>query len=228
MNIKWDNDIVTIALEGRIDSGNSDDVENEIHEAIGDKKPASVILDASALEYISSAGLRVILRLRKDNPTLRVINVSSEVFEVFEMTGVTEMMSVEKAYRQVSVEGCEEIGRGANGTIYRIDKDNVVKVFNDPDSLDDIQHEREVARLALILGIPTAISYDVVRVGNSYGSVFEFLNATSFSRMIADEPDKLDWCVQEYVKMLKLILTYRNNISLIKKNICRHKYRISK
>ena len=133
MNIKWDNDIVTIALEGRIDSGNSSDVENEIHEAIGDKKPASVILDASALEYISSAGLRVILRLRKDNPTLRVINVSSEVFEVFEMTGFTEMMSVEKAYRQVSVEGCEEIGRGANGTIYRIDKDNVVKVFNDPD-----------------------------------------------------------------------------------------------
>ena len=37
MNIKWDNDIVTIALEGRIDSGNSGDVENEIHEAIGDK-----------------------------------------------------------------------------------------------------------------------------------------------------------------------------------------------
>ena len=205
MNIKWDNDIVTIALEGRIDSGNSGDVENEIHEAIGDKKPASVILDASALEYISSAGLRVILRLRKDNPTLRVINVSSEVFEVFEMTGFTEMMSVEKAYRQVSVEGCEEIGRGANGTIYRVDKDNVVKVFNDPDSLDDIQHEREVARLALILGIPTAISYDVVRVGDSYGAVFEFLNATSFSRMIADEPEKLDWCVQEYVKMLKLI-----------------------
>lgn len=204
MNIKWDNDIVTIALEGRIDSGNSGDVENEIHEAIGDKKPASVILDASALEYISSAGLRVILRLRKDNPTLRLINVSSEVFEVFEMTGFTEMMSVEKAYRQVSVEGCEEIGRGANGTIYRVDKDNVVKVFNDPDSLDDIQHEREVARLALILGIPTAISYDVVRVGDSYGSVFEFLNATSFSRMIADEPEKLDWCVQEYVKMLKL------------------------
>jgi len=205
MDIKWDNDIVTIALEGRIDSGNSGDVENEIHEAIGDKKPSSVILDASALEYISSAGLRVILRLRKDNPTLRVINVSSEVFEVFEMTGFTEMMSVEKAYRQVSVEGCEEIGRGANGTIYRVDKDNVVKVFNDPDSLDDIQHEREVARLALILGIPTAISYDVVRVGDSYGSVFEFLNATSFSRMIANEPEKLDWCVQEYVKMLKLI-----------------------
>ena len=100
MDIKWENDIFTVALEGRIDSGNSGDVEAEIRGAIGDRKPASVVLDAGGLEYISSAGLRVILRLRKEHPSLRVINVSSEVYEVFEMTGFTEMMGVEKAYRR--------------------------------------------------------------------------------------------------------------------------------
>ncbi|MBQ2178012.1 MAG: ATP-binding protein, partial [Oscillospiraceae bacterium] len=93
----------------------------------------------------------------------------------------------------------------ANGTIYRIDQDNVVKVYNNADALADIQHEREVAKLALILGVPTAISYDVVKVGESYGSVFELLNARSFSKILANEPDKMDWCVQEYVKMLKTI-----------------------
>jgi len=205
MKITWDNDIITVPLEERIDSGNSADVENEIRRALDGKTASAVVLDASALDYISSAGLRIILRLRKEHPTLKVINVSSEVYEVFEMTGFTEMMDVEKAYRRVSIEGCEEIGRGANGAIYRIDKDNVVKVFKNADALDDIQHEREVARLALILGIPTAISYDVVRVGDSYGSVFELLNATSFSRILAEEPDRIDWCVQEYVKMLRLI-----------------------
>lgn len=205
MKIEWDNDNFTAALEGRIDSGNSQEVESVIQSAIGGRTPASVTLDAEALEYISSAGLRVILRLRKAYPSLSVINVSSEVYEVFEMTGFTEMMDIAKAYRRVSVEECEEIGRGANGTIYRIDKDNVVKVFNNPDSLGEIQHEREVARLALILGIPTAISYDVVRVGDTYGSVFEFLNAKSFSKILANEPERLDWCVQEYVKMLRLI-----------------------
>ena len=121
------------------------------------------------------------------------------------MTGFTEMMTVEKAYRVVSVEGCEEIGHGANGTIYRIDQDNVVKVYKNADALAEIQHEREVAKLALILGIPTAISYDVVRVGESYGSVFELLNARSFSKIIATEPEKLDWCVGEYVNMLRKI-----------------------
>lgn len=205
MNTSWNNDTITIRLEGRIDSGNASAIENEINDAMKDKEPSAVVLDAEGLDYISSAGLRVILRLRKKHPDLRVINVKSDVYEVFEMTGFTEMMTVEKAYRKVSLEGCEEIGRGANGSIYRIDKDNVVKVYNNPDALGEIQHEREVARLALILGIPTAISYDVVKVGDSYGSVFELLNAKSFSKILQNEPDKLDWCVEEYVEMLKRI-----------------------
>ena len=192
MNTSWDNEKLTIRLEGRIDSGNAADVEGEINDVTKEKEPSAIVLDAEGLDYISSAGLRIILRLRKRHPDLRIINVKSDVYEVLEMTGFTEMMTIEKAYRKVSVEGCEEIGRGANGTIYRIDKDNVVKVHKNPDALEEIQHEREVARLALILGIPTAISYDVVKVGDSYGSVYELLNAKSFSNILANEPDKLD------------------------------------
>ncbi|MBE6724431.1 MAG: STAS domain-containing protein [Ruminococcaceae bacterium] len=195
----------TIKLSGRIDSTNASAVEEEIAAQLAGKENAPVTLDASSLSYISSAGLRVLLRVRKTHPDMTLTGVSSEVYEILEMTGFTEMINVEKAYRVVSVDGCEVIGRGANGTIYRIDRDNVVKVYNNADALADIQHEREVARLALVLGIPTAISYDVVKVGDSYGSVFELLNARSFSKIIASEPDKMDWCVKEYVDMLKRI-----------------------
>ena len=195
----------TIELAGRIDSGNAARVEESILAQLEGAGIVPLVLDAEGLEYISSAGLRVLLRLRKTYPDITVTGVRSEVYEIFEMTGFTEMMNVEKAYRVVSVEGCEVIGQGSNGTIYRIDRDNVVKVYNNADALADIQHEREVARLALILGIPTAISYDVVKVGDSYGSVFELLNARSFSSILATEPEKMDWCVKEYVKMLKRI-----------------------
>ncbi|MBP5353913.1 MAG: anti-sigma factor antagonist [Lachnospiraceae bacterium] len=196
---------MTITLKGRIDSNNAVAVENEITEQLAGKEGEPVVLDAAGLEYISSAGLRVLLRIRKAHPDMRITGVNSEVYEILDMTGFTEMMTVEKAYRVVSVEGCEEIGRGANGTIYRIDQDNVVKVYNNADALADIQHEREVAKLALILGIPTAISYDVVKVGESYGSVFELLNARSFSKILANEPEKMDWCVKEFVEMLRKI-----------------------
>ena len=194
-----------IRLSGRIDSNNAAQVEKEVLVQLDGGVGEALTLDAAGLDYISSAGLRVLLRLKKTCPALRIVNVSSEVYEILDMTGFTQMMTVEKAFRAVSVEGCEEIGRGANGSIYRIDQDSVVKVYRNADALEDIRHEREVAKLALILGIPTAISYDVVRVGESYGSVFELLNARSFSSILASEPEKLDWCVREYVSLLKKI-----------------------
>lgn len=196
---------VFLRLSGHIDSGNSAEAEKEIFRITEGAPSCPVEIDAEELEYISSAGLRVLLRLRRKHPKIRIINVNSEIYEIFDMTGFTQMMQVDKAYRVVSVEGCEEIGRGANGTIYRIDMDNVVKVYNNADALEEIQHEREVARTALVLGIPTAISYDVVRVGESYGSVFELLDARSFSKILATEPEKMDWCVREYVDLLKKI-----------------------
>ena len=200
---------ILLHLSGRIDSGNASAAESEINGILAAGGSLPVEIAADDLAYISSAGLRVILHLRKSHPELRITGVNSEVYEILEMTGFTEMMPVEKAYRIVSIEGAEEIGRGANGIVYRIDKDNVVKVYKDRNALDEIRHEREVARKALILGIPTAISYDVVRVGDSYGSVFELLNASSFSKILTEHPEKMDWCVKEYVGLLKKIHSTR-------------------
>jgi len=193
-----------IDLKGRIDSNNAPQIEQEIMSSL-EGYEGSLVIDAKELEYISSAGLRVILRIRKAFPDISIINVSSEVHEILEMTGFTELMTVEKAYRVVSVEGCEVIGEGANGKVYRIDQDNVVKTYKNADALSEIRNERELARLALILGVPTAISYDVVRVGDSYGSVFELLDSRSFAKILAQEPERMDWCVIEYVDMLKKI-----------------------
>ena len=205
MRIENNGSVYTAYLTGRIDSENAAAVEQEILDGLQGRAVSRLVLDAAALEYSSSAGLRVILRLKKTYPDLTITNVSSDVYEILEMTGFTEMMQVEKAYRVVSVEGCEVIGEGFNGKVYRIDKDNVVKTYKNADALSEIQHEREVARLALILGVPTAISYDVVRVGDSYGSVFELLDSRSFAKLLANEPDMYEFCVTEYVKMLKKI-----------------------
>jgi uncharacterized protein (TIGR02172 family) len=194
-----------IELSGRIDSGNSADVEREINETLESKGDLKLVLDAQELEYISSAGLRVLLHLRKQHPELKIINVSTEVYDIFDMTGFNQMIDIEKAYKVVDITGCEQIGRGANGAVYRIDGDNVVKVYNDPNAFDEIQNEREVARLALVLGVPTAISYDIVRVGDGYGSVFEMLDASSFAKILTEQPDKFEWCLDEFTDMLRII-----------------------
>ncbi len=205
INTKLENGILTIGLIGHIDSNNAPAVEREIAKAREEAEAENIIVDASELEYISSAGLRIILRLKKEYPDLVVKNVSSEVYEIFDITGFTEMMTVTRAYRSVSIEGCEIIGQGANGKVYRIDPDTVLKVYHDRNALDDIKRERELARTALILGIPTAIPYDVVKVGDVYGSVFELLNAKTFAKLIQNDPDSLDQVVSMSVELLKKI-----------------------
>ena len=198
-------DVLTVCLSGRIDASNAAEIEQEVMAVRAAAADAATVIDAEHLEYISSAGLRILLRLRKAEPNLTLINVSPEVYEILDMTGFTEMMTVKKAYRQLSVDGCEIIGRGANGAVYRYDAETIVKVYLNSDALPEIQRERELARKALVLGINTAIPYDVVRVGENYGTVMELLEATSLSKMIKKDPEHLEVPLKYYVDMLKQI-----------------------
>ena len=106
IEFRTDKDILYISLEGRIDASNSVEVENTINEIRKNYQGMHIVLDADNLEYISSAGLRVMLRLRKEEQKLAIINVSPEVYSVFEMTGFTEMITIEKTYRRINVDNC--------------------------------------------------------------------------------------------------------------------------
>ena len=207
MNVTYrtDKNILYIALEGRIDASNAAEAEKKIFGIKNENPGKHTVVDADNLEYISSAGLRVILRLRKEEPKLAIINVAPDVYEVFDMTGFTDMVTVEKAYQRMSVEGCEFIAKGANGAVYRYDDETIVKTYFAKDALPEIKQERENARKAFVLGINTAIPYGIVRVGDGYGTVTELLNATSVTKLIRQNPDDMTEAVKYYVDMLKSI-----------------------
>ena len=207
MNVtaRVDKDILYIALDGRIDATNAGETEQKVFEIKNANPGKQVVVDADKLEYISSAGLRVVLKLRKEEPALSIINVDPDVYEVFDMTGFTDMVTVEKAYPRMSVEGCEFIAKGANGAVYRYDDETILKTYFAKDALDEIKQERENARRAFVMGINTAIPYGIVRVGDGYGTVTELLSATSVTKLIRKDPDDLTAAVKYYVDMLKNI-----------------------
>ena len=200
-----DKDILYISVEGRIDASNAAEAEEKIFGIKNDNPGKHTVVDADKLEYISSAGLRVILRLRKEEPKLAIINVASDVYEVFDMTGFTDMVTVEKAYQRMSVEGCEFIAKGANGAVYRYNDETILKTYFAKDALPEIKQERENARKAFVLGINTAIPYGIVRVGDGYGTVTELLNATSVTKLIRNNPDDMSQAAKYYIDMLKSI-----------------------
>ena len=207
MNITYrvDKEILYIAVAGRIDASNAAEAEEAIFNIKNANTGKHTVVDADQLAYISSAGLRVILRLRKEEPKLAIINVSSEVYEILDMTGFTDMVTVEKAYPRMSVEGCEFIAKGANGAVYRYDAETILKTYFAKDALPEIKQERENARKAFVLGINTAIPYGIVRVDDGYGTVTELLNAVSVTRLMRDNPDDLSEAATYYIDMLKSI-----------------------
>lgn len=190
-------------LPEKISADNAMAVGKELMAAFAEQ--GELLLDAEQLQYISSAGLRSLLTLRKAQETLEIINVSSEVYEIFDLTGFTEILTIRRALKQINIDGREVIGRGAKGTVYRYNDDTIVKLYNNPDSLPLILNERRLARTAFILGIPTAISFDVCRIGENYGSVFELLDCSSFSHVIANEPEKEDNYIRMFADLLRLI-----------------------
>jgi anti-anti-sigma factor len=137
MNVTYrtDKNILYIALEGRIDASNAAMAEENIFNIRKENTDKHTVIDADNLEYISSAGLRIILRLRKEEPKLAIINVAPEVYEVFDMTGFTDMIKVEKAYKRMTTEGCEIIARGGNGVVYRYNDETILKTYYSKDSL---------------------------------------------------------------------------------------------
>ena len=197
---------LVISLSGRIDSSNAAEVSGQILSAIQAHPDLSWILDADRLHYVSSAGLRIFLSLSKKSPSRVILrNVSSLIYETLSITGFTEILDVKKQLRSISVDGCPEIGRGAIGTVYRLDADTIVKVYQIPDCLPMIENEQKRAKQAFIRGIPTAISYDIVRVGDKYGSVFEMVKAENCNDRLIKDPDHKDDIIQQYVKLVKAV-----------------------
>ena len=207
--------------EGIIDSSNAAKVESEFFDIAKNETFKKLILDFSNVKYISSAGLRVILKLKQQFENISIIETSLEIYDTFQMTGFTELMEISKALRKLDIEGAEVVGDGFFSTVYRIDKDTIIKVFNRTSDPGQIQRELKLAKTAFILGIPTAISFDIVRVGNKLGVVFEMLDCSSLKGLVTAHPEKIPEYLDKYTELLKKINTTKcdnPDIPSMKKN----------
>ena len=201
-------DSLVIFAEGRWDANAQKRTESEIMELLKTipAECTTVILDMEKLTYISSSGLRVLLMLQKKSERkLQIRNVSMEVYDILQMTGITELLEVFRKPRTISIEGCELIGSGGMGDVYRLNPDTIVKVYRCPqdEAMAVISREHEKSRIAFTNGIPTAISYDMVKVGDRYGSVFELVGATTFHSMFQKDPFNGERIIKQYVDLIK-------------------------
>ena len=88
--------ILTVEVEGRLDTTTAPELEESLRESMDDAK--ELILNIENLEYMSSAGLRVLLSAQKQmskQGSMKVINVNDTIKEIFEVTGFNDILTIE-------------------------------------------------------------------------------------------------------------------------------------
>ena len=96
INLVKENELLKIELQGRLDTNTSPALEEVINTLEADVK--DLVIDIKYLEYISSAGLRVLLAAQKKMNkvgSLKVINVCDSIMEIFEITGFVDILEIE-------------------------------------------------------------------------------------------------------------------------------------
>ncbi|MBO7730341.1 MAG: STAS domain-containing protein [Lachnospiraceae bacterium] len=91
-----ENDSILYQLEGRLDTVTAPELEASLQEAL--VETTNLVLDFEKLDYISSAGLRVLLSAQKiinNQGAMKVIHVNDTIMEIFEVTGFNEILTIE-------------------------------------------------------------------------------------------------------------------------------------
>lgn len=210
-NIEFANNSAVAFVAGSINSANAAAFGEALAALPGDAE--SVVLDITKLEYISSAGLRVLLSLKKRCGTkeFRIVGASAEVMDVFNMTGFSDIMDIEAACRKISIDGCEIIGKGACGECYRIDDETIIKLYYGDADPAFIEHEKSLSKKAFVMGIPTAISYDIVEADGRRGVVYELICSKTLGELIRADSTKTDEYVAMYVDICKKVASIHTN-----------------
>ena len=203
---KLDDEVLKVSLEGRFDTEASAKFETEFAEVSKSNPHSSLVIDASNLEYIASTGLRVMLKMVKTEKNFKIENVIPAVYNVFEVTGFSKIINMSKALRKIDLSKCEKIGAGGNGAVYRVSEDEIVKVNYNPETYEGLDKELAKAKEAFLLGIPTAISFDLVDCGDGKkGVVYEAIKSRTLGESIQEDPCRMEELTEKYIEQLNLL-----------------------
>ena len=203
MRSEYKDGALTFYLEGRIDSSNADELESELKDQDMLFDEIDIAFDMERLEYISSAGLRVMLKIKKSaKKPVRAVNVSDEVFDIFDVTGFSDIFVIERKMRTISLRGCKKISSALNGEIFQLSDDEMIKVYGKNVALSEVKSERKRAQTAMIYGVPTLIPYDVVKCEEGYGLIYEKAAMTSLAYIIAHDPSSVKICAMHLGKLM--------------------------
>lgn len=91
-----ENNVLTLYLEGELNSFNAENTEIEIEGLVKNNNFEKLVLDFEKLRYISSAGLRIIVGLKQKFNNMTLVKMNDDVYDIFEMVGFKKLFDIER------------------------------------------------------------------------------------------------------------------------------------
>ena len=189
LKMKLEDGTLTVYLPGEVNALNAQELEKAIRGSEEYAAASRIVFDARDLHYISSLGLRLILTVKKEKDDMSIIHVDDMCYRIFDETGFTQIIAIEKALRQVEIAEMHALGSGVKGSIFKMNSEMVLKVYNGLVSTEEAKRILRTVRQAFVRGIPTMIPFEIVETEKGLGTVFEMVNAECFSDEIAGHPE---------------------------------------
>lgn len=197
------NELITVWLPERIDSSNADEVEAKLYE-ISELNPGkSLSLNAENMEYISSAGLRLLLKFQKAGLLENLGNVSQNVYSILDNTGFIGIINVNRLAASYEYDHNALIGCDSFGKLYKADKENVIRVYDSHVDPSDIEMGFECAKVMMNSPVSCAIPFDMVTTSNGKGCLYSVEDFMSVSTLITKQSDADEFRVKAINKIVK-------------------------
>jgi uncharacterized protein (TIGR02172 family) len=121
------------------------------------------------------------------------------------MTGFSEILDIRPPFKDFDVTNLPVIGSGMCGDVYKVNDETILKLYKSNMDLAMILKEKENAKRAFVLGVPTPISYDLVKVGDRIGILFEMLHAKDLISLMKNDLDHIPDYAVMFARLAKLI-----------------------
>lgn len=188
-----------ISFKGFLDAKGADSLVSSM------KEDYVCFLDFSDVTDVNFAAMRSLLRFRQAGHPFRIINASSAVAEKFEDSGVSSFIDVCRKARKLDMSKYEEFGASFLSRAYNSDDgDSMIKIYGKRVPKWLVAQEKAVARAVMVFGIPTPLVGTLYEDGDNTALDFERIEGKrSFSRIIADEPERLEEMSRRFAVMCK-------------------------
>lgn len=162
-------------------------------------------LDFEEVTDISFAALRALLNCRQAGKNFMVVHAEAAVAEKFEDTGVSYFINVCRKPKMLDMSKYEEFGHSFLSKAFNsADGDSMIKIYGERVKEPMVLQEKVVARAVMQFGIPTPLVGSVYSDGKQMGIDFERIEGKrSFSRIMADEPERLEEMSVRFAQMCK-------------------------